>query len=58
VLKTLEENKLYAKLNKCDFWMEKVHFLRHVITKEVVSVDLVKVEVVVNWPRPSNITEV
>ena len=27
VLKTLEEHKLYAKFKKCDFWMEKVHFV-------------------------------
>jgi len=38
--------------------MEKVLFLGHVISKEGVSVDLAKVEVVVNWPRPINIVEV
>jgi len=58
VLKTLEENKLYAKFKKCNFWMEKVHFLGHVISKEGVSVDPAKVKAVVNWPRPINITEV
>ena len=35
--------------------MEKVHFLGHVISKE--GVDLAKVDVVVNWPRPTDITE-
>ena len=58
VLRTLEEHKLYAKFKKCDFWMEKVHFLGHVISKEGVSVDPTKVKVVVNWPRRTNITEV
>ena len=58
VLKTLEEHKLYAKFKKYDFWMEKFHFLRHVISKEGVSVDPAKVEAVGNWPRPINITEV
>jgi len=38
--------------------MEKVLFLGHVISKEGVSVDLATVKVVVNWPRPINITEV
>ena len=56
VLKTLEEHKLYAQFKKCDFWMEKVHFLGHVISKEGVLVDLAKVEAMVNWPRPTNIT--
>jgi len=58
VLQTLEEHKLYAKFKKCDFWMEKVHFLGHVIFKAGVSVDLAKVKAVINWPRPTNITEV
>jgi len=48
VLKTQEEHKLYAKFRKCDFWMEKVHFLGHVISKEGVFVDPAKVETVVN----------
>jgi len=58
VLKTLEEHKLCAKFKKCDFWMEKVHFLGHVISIEGVSIDSSKVEAVVNWPRPPNITKV
>jgi len=31
VLKTLEEHKWYAKFKKCDFSLEKVYFLGHVI---------------------------
>jgi len=58
MLSTLANHKLYAKLKKCDFWMEKVHFLGHVISKEGISVDPVKVATVVDWPRPTNITEV
>ena len=48
VLKTLEEHKVYAKFKKCDFWLEKVYFLRHVISKGGVFVGSAKVEVVVN----------
>jgi len=33
VLKTLEEHKLYAKLKKCKFWLEKVQFLGPIVTK-------------------------
>jgi len=58
VLKALEEYKLYAKFKKCDFWMEKVHFVRPVISKEGVYVDLAEVEAVVNWLRRINITKV
>jgi hypothetical protein len=58
VLSTLMRHKLYAKFKKCDFWMEKVHFLGHVITKEGISVDPAKIAAVVDWPRPTNVTEV
>jgi len=40
------------------FGMERVCFLGHVISKKGVSVDPTKVEAIVNWPRPTNITKV
>jgi len=58
VLKTPEEHKQYAKLTKCEFWLEKVQFLGHIVTKDGISADLVKVEAIVNWPRPINVSEV
>ena len=58
VLKTLADHQLYAKLKKCDFWMEKVHFLGRVISAEGISVDPGKIAAVVDWPRPTNVTEV
>ncbi|XP_074298884.1 uncharacterized protein LOC141629854 [Silene latifolia] len=39
VLQTLRENDIYAKLSKCEFWLDKVAFLGHVVSKERVSVD-------------------
>ena len=39
VLQTLREKQLYAKLSKCQFWLDKVTFLGHVISTEGVSVD-------------------
>ena len=32
VLQTLMENQLYAKLSKCEFWLEQINFLGHVIS--------------------------
>ncbi|XP_056690221.1 uncharacterized protein [Spinacia oleracea] len=51
VLVTLRENQLYAKLSKCEFWLEKVAFLGHVITKEGVSVDPAKIQAVSYYRR-------
>ncbi|XP_074292299.1 uncharacterized protein LOC141619177 [Silene latifolia] len=52
---TPRENNLYAKLSKCEFWLEKVAFLGHVVSKEGVSVDPRKIEAVSKWERPKNV---
>jgi hypothetical protein len=48
VLNVLREKQLFAKLKKCEFWMEKVSFLGHVISKDGIAVDPSKVEAVIN----------
>jgi hypothetical protein len=47
VLQVLKEKQLYANLGKCEFWLEEVKFLGHVISKEGITVDPSKVEAVV-----------
>ncbi|WJZ87492.1 hypothetical protein VitviT2T_006866 [Vitis vinifera] len=58
VLRTLRDKQLYAKLKKCEFWLDKVSFLGHVVTKDGISVNPGKVDVVANWSRPSTVTEI
>ncbi|KAL0556775.1 hypothetical protein IC582_005291 [Cucumis melo] len=58
VLKTLRDNKLYAKFSKCEFWLKQVSFLGHVVSKDGVSVDPAKIEAVTGWTRPSTVSEV
>ena len=58
VLETLREKKLYAKLNKCDFLLKEVSFLGHIVSVEGIRVDPTKIEAVVNWKPPRNVTEV
>ncbi|KAK2423579.1 putative mitochondrial protein [Trifolium repens] len=58
VLEILREKQLYAKFSKCEFWLSEVKFLGHVISKGGVSVDPSKVEAVLNWERPRNVSEV
>ncbi|XP_073137081.1 uncharacterized mitochondrial protein AtMg00860-like [Henckelia pumila] len=57
-LQTLREKELYAKLKKCEFWLKRVTFLCHIISKDGVSVDPKKVEAAMDWPRPKTVTEV
>ncbi|KAL4009770.1 hypothetical protein IC575_031144 [Cucumis melo] len=58
VLQTLHDKQLYAKFSKCEFWLEEVVFLGHIVSAKGVSVDPQKVEAIVNWERPTNATEV
>ena len=46
VLQVLKEKKLYAKLSKCEFWLEEVSFLGHIIFGSGMAVDPSKVEAI------------
>jgi hypothetical protein len=39
VLGRLRAHQLYAKLSKCEFWLEKIAFLGHILTAEGIEVD-------------------
>ncbi|KAJ9539429.1 hypothetical protein OSB04_032162 [Centaurea solstitialis] len=46
VLETLRREQLYAKFSKCDFWLQEVQFLGHLVNQEGIKVDPAKVEAV------------
>ncbi|WMV45832.1 hypothetical protein MTR67_039217 [Solanum verrucosum] len=52
VLQRLREEKLYAKYEKCEFWLKEVAFLGHVVSGDGIKVDPKKTDVIRNWPRP------
>ena len=58
ILQILRDKQLYAKFCKCEFWLNRVAFLGHVISAEGVLVDPKKIKAVVNWELPTNPTEV
>ncbi|XP_020272318.1 uncharacterized protein LOC109847502 [Asparagus officinalis] len=58
VLEILRKEKLYGKLNKCEFWLEQVSFLGHVISGAGISVDPKKVDAVLRLDPPTSVTEV
>jgi len=57
-LQKLRENQLYAKLSKCEFWLDEVSFLGHVITDGGITVDLGKVKDVLDWQPPQTVSEI
>ena len=44
----MREYQLYAKLSKCQLWLNSVAFIGHVISAEGVYVDPQKIEAIVN----------
>ncbi|GKA63656.1 putative reverse transcriptase domain-containing protein [Tanacetum coccineum] len=54
----LINEKLYAKFSKCDFWLDSMKFLGHVIDSNGVHVDPAKIEAIKNWAVPTTPTEV
>ena len=58
VLQILREKHLFAKLSKCDFWLKEELFLGHIVFVKCIRVDPAKIEVIVSWKPPLNVTEV
>ena len=58
VLEVLRGHQLYDKLSKCEFWLEEVQFLGHIISSQGIVVHLSKIEAVLKWERPQTTTEV
>ena len=49
---------MYAKLKKCEFWLDKVSFLGHVVIKDGISVEPGNIDTIANWRRPNTVTEI
>src|SRR5260221_3734497 len=52
VLSTLQEQRLFLKPEKCKFEQKEVEYLRLVISKDHVTMDLMKVHGVTAWLTP------
>ncbi|GJR62315.1 putative reverse transcriptase domain-containing protein [Tanacetum coccineum] len=48
ILNLLRSEKLYAKFSKCDFWLDSMQFLGHVIDSSGVHVDPAKIKAIKN----------
>ena len=58
VLQVLREHQMYAKLSKCLFYQEQIHYLGHIISKEGIVVDPKNIEAIREWSAPKNVMEV
>nr|XP_043612945.1 uncharacterized protein LOC122584929 [Erigeron canadensis] len=58
ILELLWKERLFAKFSKCDFWLQEVHFLGHVVNSEGIHVDPSKIEAVKDWKTPTTPSEI
>ena len=58
VLQTIRDRELYTKFSKCEFWLNEVVFLGHVISRAGIFVDPRKIEAIVSWEQPKNVSEI
>jgi hypothetical protein len=58
VLQRLRDHHLYAKFSHCEFWINEVPFLGHVISPVGIAMDPGKVRNVLDWKLPKSVHQV
>lgn len=56
-LEVLRQHQFFIKLSKCAFGKQELEYLGHVVTPHGVKVDQAKIQAMLNWPPPTNISE-
>jgi hypothetical protein len=57
-LDVLKKKKLIFKMSKCDFGKTSLVYLGHIVGRGELEIDPSKVKVILDWPKPNNVTEV
>ncbi|GJU47227.1 putative reverse transcriptase domain-containing protein [Tanacetum coccineum] len=57
ILELLKKERLYAKFSKCDFGLDSIQLLGHVIDRSGVHVDPAKIQAIKSWAAPTTPTE-
>ncbi|GJU43607.1 putative reverse transcriptase domain-containing protein [Tanacetum coccineum] len=58
ILELLKKEELYAKFSKCEFWINTVKFLGHVIDSSGIHVDPAKIKAAKNWASLTTPSEI
>lgn len=58
VLGIMEHKFMYAKMSKCEFGLMDILYLGHVIGVDGVKVHQEKIQTILDWPPPKNVSEV
>jgi hypothetical protein len=58
VLQKLRDNQLYAKYSKCEFWLDEIPFLGHIISKGGITVNPPELREIVGRKITASVTEI
>ena len=58
MLRTLQQDGWYCNMEKCEWFVDEVHLLGHVVNAQGVRPASSKIDGVVQWPRPRKVREV
>jgi hypothetical protein len=58
VLDTLQREKMYVKISKCEFGNTALVYLGHIVGGGQLKIDPSKIDVIANWPEPKSVNEV
>ena len=53
----LTQHQLFVKESKCDFGVNQIEYLGHIINKGKVFMDAAKVACMLDWPTPHSVKE-
>ena len=57
VFQELRDNKLYVNGKKSEFFLQDIHYLGHIISKDGIRMDPEKLKIIEEWPQPRNLHE-
>jgi hypothetical protein len=57
-LTKLREHRLYAKFSKCEFWLQELIFLGHVVSTNGVAMIPDKVQSILDWETPKSAMDI
>ena len=58
ILQVLRDNKLYAKVQKCEFNREVMTFVGYMVSPAGIGMDLARIKSILEWPVPTSVKEV
>jgi len=58
VLKQLQKARLYAKAEKCEFYLDSVEYLGYVLSPSSLTMSDTKVKTIQEWPEPKKIKDI